>query len=97
MRPAGEISKALLQAVEKTATAERGLTLREMADLAGVPACAARHAVGNMKRYGRLVMCGERKVPGRNRPAAEYGLPQQQDAANDAVMDLAAAMRMFGG
>ena len=96
MRPAGEISLALLQAVGKLATTERGVTLREMAEWAGVSACAARHAVGNMKRYGRLVMCGERKVAGRNRPAAEYGLPRQQGAANDAVMNLSTAMRVWG-
>ena len=97
MRPAGEISLALLQAVGQLATAERGVTLREMAECAGVALGVATDTVKNMKRYGRLVMCGERKVAGRNRPAAEYGLPRRDaEAANDSVMDLSAAMRVWG-
>ena len=85
MRPAGEISKALLQAVEQLATVDRGVTLREIAAHAQVGLDAARSLIPKMKRHGRICICGERKVAGRNRPAAEYGLPRQQDAANDAV------------
>lgn len=101
MRPAGEVSTTLLHVVESLWTPERGPTLSEIsaaAAVAGVALSAARTTVANMKRYGRLVICGERKVPGRNRPAAEYGLPQpiSKTAANDAAFGLAQAIQLWG-
>ena len=101
MRPAGEVSTTLLQVVQSLWTPVRGPTLGEIAAaaaLGGVAVSAARNTVANMKRYGRLVICGERKVPGRNRPAAEYGLPQQisSTAANDAAFGLAQAIQLWG-
>lgn len=97
MRPAGEISLALLQAVEQLAAAGRGATLREIAAQAQVGLDAARTLVPKMKRYGRLVICGERRVPGRNRPAAEYALPHQVHAANEAdFVGLSQAMQLWG-
>ena len=70
MRPAGEISKALLQAVERLWTPGRGPTMREIAEAAGVGVAAASRTIKDMRRYHRLAICGERTVPGRNRPAA---------------------------
>lgn len=93
MRPAGEISKALLQAL---ANASGGLTLRELAAAAQVGLDAAMKTIKNMKRWGRVCVKGTRRVPGRNRPVAVYALPVTQGAANDAVMTLSAAMRVWG-
>lgn len=96
MRPAGEISRALLQAVEQLATPERGVGLREMAERAGVQLEVARKTVCDMKRYGRLVMSGEHKVPGRNRPAALYDVPRQEAAANDAAAGFSLLVKAWG-
>lgn len=101
MRPAGEISQAIEQAVEQLWTPERSPTLGEIAAhlmAVGVAFNAIRHTVANMKRYGRLVQVRERKVPGRNRPAVEYGRPQtnSNDAANDAVFGLSQALQLWG-
>lgn len=101
MRPAGEISLAIEQAVEQLWTPDRSPTLAEIAAhlvAVGVAFKAIRNTVGNMKRYGRLVQVRERKVPGRNRLAAEYGRPQtnSNDAANDAVFGLSQALQLWG-
>lgn len=101
MRPAGEISLAIEQTVEQLWTPDRGPTLAEIAAhlmTLGVAFKAIRQTVANMKRYGRLVQVRERKVPGRNRPAAEYGRPQtdSNDAANDAVFGLSQALQLWG-
>lgn len=100
MRPAGEISLAIEQAVEQLWTPERSPTLGEIADhlmKVGVAFDAIRNTVPKMKRYGRLVICGQRKVPKRNRPAAEYALPHQVNAANEAdFVGLSQAMQLWG-
>lgn len=101
MRPAGEISLAIEQAVEQLSTPERAPTLSEIAAhlmTVGVAFRAIRNTVANMKRYGRLVQVRERKVPGRNRPAVEYGRPQinSNDATNDAVFGLSQALQLWG-
>ena len=93
MRPAGEINQALLKALSE---AGRGLTLRELAAAAKVGLDAATQTIKNMNRRGRVCVADTRRVPGRNRPVAVYALPVQQEAANDAVMGLAAAMRVWG-
>ncbi|MEG0414387.1 MAG: hypothetical protein RR584_16155 [Comamonas sp.] len=92
MRPAGTISQALLKAVQQLATAERGPTLREIAAAAELDVDVARQAIPNMKRYGRIRICGERRVQGRNRPVAEYGMPlARAEAANDFSLSMAIA------
>ena len=97
MRPAGEISLALLKAVERLWTPERGPTLAELAEATGWPKSIASQTLKDMKRYGRLLICGDRKVPGRNRPAAEYALPHQIHAANEAdFVGLSQAMQLWG-
>ncbi|GGH62234.1 hypothetical protein GCM10010975_26710 [Comamonas phosphati] len=100
-RPAGEISLAIEQAVQRLWTPERGPTLGEIAAALvalGVAFTGVRNTVANMKRYERLVKVGERKVPGRNRPAAEYGLPQSisHTAANEAAFGLSQALQLWG-
>lgn len=100
MRPAGEISLAIEQAVEKLWTPDRSPTLAEIAAhlvAVGVAFKAIRNTVPKMKRYGRLVICGQRKVPRRNRLAAEYALPHQVHAANEAdFVDLSQVMQLWG-
>lgn len=96
MRPAGEISLALLQAVERLWTPERGPTLQELAAAAGVAKDAASQTLKNMTRYERIFICRGRKVPGRNRLAAEYALPHQLQAANQAEFGLSQAMQLWG-
>lgn len=92
MRPAGDISKALLQAVKDLTTAERGATLREIAQAAELDVTVARRVIPDMKRYGRIRICGERRVQGRNRPVAEYGMPlARAEAANDFSLTVAIA------
>lgn len=96
MRPAGDISKALLQAVEKLATPERGPTLQEVAHAACVGVDKARQMLQVMKFRGHVSIPRTRRVPGRNRPVAEYQLPMpQQPAANDGPT-LAAVMQAWG-
>lgn len=72
MRPAGEISQALLQAARELAQDGRGATLAELAAKACVSRHAARVQVSNIKRSGALQIVGERRVAYRNRPVAEY-------------------------
>ena len=48
MRPAGEISKALLQAVERLWTPGRGPTMREIAEAAGVGVAAASRTIKDL-------------------------------------------------
>ena len=101
MRPAGEISLAINEAVDRLWTPERGPTLRELTGALaaiGVSSAGVRNTVANMKRYGHLVKVRERKVPGRNRPADEYGRPQRQPgaAANDAAFGLSQSLQLWG-
>ena len=100
MRPAGEVSQALLQAVQQLSTPDRGATLREIAEHAQVGLSRATQTIKDMRRYGRIAICGARKVPGRNRPAAEYALPVPVPvvsvAANDAVFGLSQAIQLWG-
>ncbi|UOB06905.1 hypothetical protein [[Acidovorax] ebreus] len=75
MRPRGEVHLALLRAVGELATPERGATLREVAAHAGVGRQAATYTMGNLRRYGAVVIARTRRVSYRNRPVAEYALP----------------------
>lgn len=77
-RPLGEIHSALLQAVRELETPDRGPTLREMAHRACVGIKAAQCNVKNMVRQGVLVIVKTRRVPYRNKPVAEYGLPAER-------------------
>lgn len=87
MRPAGEISTAILTAatrlVREEAGQRRGPTLQELAQHACVGIQAARRTVDNMRRAGKLEPVAQRKVDYRNRPVAEYApaqaLPEDDD------------------
>lgn len=87
---------ALLQAVERLWTPGRGPTMREIAAAAGVGASVASRTIKDMRRYERLSICGQRRVSGRNRPAAEYALPHQVASANEASFGLTQALRIWG-
>ena len=63
-----------LQAGE-LATPERGATLREVAARACVGLVAARHALCYLRRSAAVVIVRTRRVPYRNKPVAEYALP----------------------
>lgn len=56
MRPAGEIRKALLAAAASQATAERGLTVRELAKAACFELAEVLVAVDNLRRGGHVVV-----------------------------------------
>lgn len=76
-RKPGEVSQALLQAVQRLSVEGKGATLQELAAQTGVASCAARRALDNLRRAGRLCILGYRRVSYRNRPVAEYALPTQ--------------------
>lgn len=94
MRPAGDIRKALLDAVQ----AAPGRTLQELAGHTCVGLDAARRTLDNLRRAG-VVQRGPDKVVGyRNRPVATY-LPAgyAAAAANDASINhLCAVLRAWG-
>lgn len=99
MRPAGDVSKALLQAVRDLMTPERAPILKELAAHARVSEHVALQTLKNMKRYGRVCKVRTRLVPWCTRPVAEFGLPVVgQAAANDALGDVgfAALARAWG-
>ena len=72
MRPAGEVRLALIRAAYDIFSEGRVATLMELAQRACVGRDAARDLVPKMKRAGVLHIVGERRVPYRNRPVAEY-------------------------
>ncbi|WP_174862661.1 hypothetical protein [Comamonas jiangduensis] len=99
MRPAGEVSKALLQAVQELATPERAPILKELAAHAQVAEAVALQTLKDMKRYGRVCIARKRTVPWCTRPVAEWCLPiAGKAAANDAMADggFAALARAWG-
>ena len=78
MRPAGDVSKALLQAVRDLMTADRGPTAREVAAAAQVGLSVAEQTLWNMRRYGKLDVPRTRRVPHCKKPVAEYALPSRK-------------------
>jgi hypothetical protein len=99
VRPAGEISTAILTAAARLARVElvgdeqvrRGPTLRELAHSACVGMNAARDTVANLRRHGKLEPVAERRVEYRNRPVVEYA-PSQRVSAQGEMFDLQAAL-----
>ena len=87
MRPAGEVSQKLLQAVQQLATPGRAPLLKELAAHTQVGEAVASQTLKNLTRYGRLRIVRTRRVDWRARPVAEYALPvavANVVAANDA-------------
>jgi hypothetical protein len=72
MRPVGDVSAALVAAARELRTPERAPTLAELAAKAQVARGAARRAIDNLCRAGKLHIVRRRKVSYRNRPVAEY-------------------------
>lgn len=66
---------ALVEAAKALATPDRGATLQELAARACVGRMAARHTLGYLVRSRALVIVRTRRVTYRNRPVAEYALP----------------------
>ena len=58
----------------------RGGTLREVAARACVGLVAARHALCYLRRSAAVVIVRTRRVPYRNKPVAEYALPDPAQA-----------------
>ena len=96
MRPAGEINKVLIGAIGQLATADHAPTLDELARATQVAKAKVSQMLKVMKFRGHVCIPRTRRVAGRNRPVAEYALPGGMGAANDAVMSLSAAMRVWG-
>ena len=94
MRPAGDIRRALVDAVQ----AAPGQTLRELAGCACVSIDAACYTLKNLHRAGVVQRGPDRVVDYRNRPVATY-MPAMcaAAAANDNSIDnLCAALRAWG-
>jgi hypothetical protein len=93
LRPAGQISQALLTAamdlVRDEGGQRRGPTLQEMAHHACVGIQAARCTVSNLRRHGKIEPVFERQVEYRNRPVLEYAPTQPKEAEEDAFFDVA--------
>lgn len=79
MRPAGDVSQALISAAHALVTPERAPTLRELAAHAQVGLDAATVTVKNLNRSGRMQKVRERRVAYRNRPVAEYAPATTQE------------------
>jgi hypothetical protein len=96
MRPAGEISQALLTAAAHLVRNEdgqrRGATLQELAHHACVGIHAARVTVKDMRRRGKLEPVAERKVDYRNRPVLEYAPASAIEQEEPAFFDVATVM-----
>jgi hypothetical protein len=93
MRPAGEISTAILGAAERLVRDEggqrRGPTMQELARHACVGYQAAMNTVKNLTRAGKLEAVAERRVEYRNRPVVEYAPAQEAADSGMPFVDLA--------
>lgn len=72
MRPAGDVSTALLAAAGALARDGSAPTVRELAEHAGVGVSAATSTVKNLSRAGKLRQARMRRVDYRARPVAEW-------------------------
>jgi DNA-binding transcriptional regulator YhcF (GntR family) len=72
LRPAGEITRALLDAARELRTQDQAPTLAELAAHAQVGYQAANNTVKNLKRRGRLRIVRTRRVGYVNKPVSEY-------------------------
>lgn len=90
MRPAGEVHLALLQAAHairaERAITGQGATLLELVHRSQVGYKVARALVPKLSARGQLTKVGERKVPYRNRPVAEYVPTDMVEASTEPVI-----------
>lgn len=94
MRPAGEVRQTLMRVCRVHARAERGLTVREWAELACVGLDAAQRTVENMARAGQVCKLKDRTVTYRNRPVAEYVPAELMPKAEQAAPEPSGCMRL---
>lgn len=93
MRPRGEFRQALVRAVE-VAGPSGGATWRGLAQLACVAGDVARDTVRNMHRAGELIVVGQAREPGVNRPQNLYAPAVPQDGGG-AEMALDSVVRCW--
>ena len=90
MRPAGEVHLALLQAAHairaERASTGQGATHLELFHRSQVRYKVARALVPKLSARGQLTKVGERKVPYRNRPVAEYVPTDMVEASTEPVI-----------
>lgn len=90
MRPAGEVHLALLQAAHairaERASTGQGATLLELVHRSQVGYKVAHALVPKLSARGQLTKVGERKVPYRNRPVAEYVPTDMVEASTEPVI-----------
>lgn len=90
MRPAGEVHLALLQDAHairaERASTGQGATLLELVHRSQVGYKVARALVPKLSARGQLTKVGERKVPYRNRPVAEYVPTDMVEASTEPVI-----------
>lgn len=90
MRPAGEVHLALLQAAHairaERASTGQGATLLELVHRSQVGYKVARALVPKLSARGQLTKVGERKVPYRNRPVAEYVPTDMVESSTEPVI-----------
>jgi hypothetical protein len=72
MRPAGEVTQALLHAAGALASPGHGGTLREITALACVGRAVAGYTIPKLAARGHLDVVCERRVDYRSRPVFEY-------------------------
>jgi len=82
VRPAGDVSTALLAAAGALARDDYAPTVRELASHTGVGLSAATTTVKNLSRAGKLRQARMRRVDYRARPVAEWE-PAPASAASD--------------
>jgi hypothetical protein len=98
MRPAGEISAAIMQAASDLervddAGVRHGPTLRELAHKACVGTRAAVDTVKNLRRAGKLEAVADRRVAYRSRPVKEWA--PSRDGPSDEVIDVASVFAVW--
>ncbi|SIR00330.1 hypothetical protein [Pseudacidovorax sp. RU35E] len=96
MRPAGEVSQALLQAAAALATEERAPTQRELAMKAQVGFTATRLTIKNLVRAGHLVRVRARAVAYCNKPVAEYAPPRLAQRGSGSPAELGRVLAGWG-
>jgi hypothetical protein len=92
MRPLGELSKILFQAVNELTTPSAAPTLRELAAHTQLGYGAARRTLENAVRSHKLKIVRWRRVSHCTKPVAEYGPHESAQPAGGARNDLEAAM-----
>lgn len=97
MRPVGEISLALLDAVVELRTDDWAPTVRDLALHTQVGLDTATDTMKNLKRHGRVRIVRTRRVDYVNKPVAEYDLAPPEPAQGDGFVDLGSVLSVWLG